>query len=85
VHRLLQDPRRLWRRYLRNNPAFVWMVALELLGLRRTAPGFAASGGPGAGSDARSVCGPGYAGGEAGGKAVVKAGARSAPGLATES
>jgi N-acetylglucosaminyldiphosphoundecaprenol N-acetyl-beta-D-mannosaminyltransferase len=23
LHRLLQDPRRLWKRYLRNNPAFV--------------------------------------------------------------
>lgn len=28
-HRLLQDPRRLWRRYLRNNPAFLWHIALQ--------------------------------------------------------
>jgi N-acetylglucosaminyldiphosphoundecaprenol N-acetyl-beta-D-mannosaminyltransferase len=36
LHRLLQDPRRLWRRYLRNNPAFVWHITLQLLKLRRT-------------------------------------------------
>ena len=35
LHRLLQDPRRLWRRYLRNNPAFVWKITLQLLKLRR--------------------------------------------------
>jgi N-acetylglucosaminyldiphosphoundecaprenol N-acetyl-beta-D-mannosaminyltransferase len=35
VHRLLQDPRHLWRRYLRNNPAFVWHIALQLTGLRK--------------------------------------------------
>jgi N-acetylglucosaminyldiphosphoundecaprenol N-acetyl-beta-D-mannosaminyltransferase len=34
LHRLLQDPRRLWRRYLRNNPAFVWHITLQLLRLR---------------------------------------------------
>lgn len=34
LHRLLQDPRRLWRRYLRNNPAFLWSIALQLIGLR---------------------------------------------------
>jgi N-acetylglucosaminyldiphosphoundecaprenol N-acetyl-beta-D-mannosaminyltransferase len=34
LHRLLQDPRHLWRRYLRNNPAFVWHIALQLSGLR---------------------------------------------------
>lgn len=31
LHRLMQDPRRLWRRYLRNNPAFVWKVIRQLL------------------------------------------------------
>jgi len=36
LHRLLQDPRRLWRRYLRNNPAFVWHIALQFAGLRRS-------------------------------------------------
>jgi len=35
LHRLLQDPRRLWRRYLRNNPAFVWNITLQMLKLRR--------------------------------------------------
>lgn len=34
LHRLLQDPRRLWRRYLRNNPAFLWHILLQLTGLR---------------------------------------------------
>jgi N-acetylglucosaminyldiphosphoundecaprenol N-acetyl-beta-D-mannosaminyltransferase len=38
LHRLAQDPRRLWRRYLRNNPAFVWNIALQLLKLRRYPP-----------------------------------------------
>jgi N-acetylglucosaminyldiphosphoundecaprenol N-acetyl-beta-D-mannosaminyltransferase len=35
LHRLLQDPRRLWRRYLRNNPAFLWHIARQFLGVRR--------------------------------------------------
>ena len=35
LHRLMQDPRRLWRRYLRNNPAFLWNIALQFSGLRR--------------------------------------------------
>ncbi len=34
LHRLLQDPRRLWRRYLRNNPSFLWQIGLEMTGLR---------------------------------------------------
>ncbi len=34
LHRLLQDPRRLWMRYLRNNPAFLWHIAWQLSGLR---------------------------------------------------
>jgi N-acetylglucosaminyldiphosphoundecaprenol N-acetyl-beta-D-mannosaminyltransferase len=34
LHRLMQDPR-LWRRYLRNNPAFLWHIAWQLSGLRR--------------------------------------------------
>jgi len=33
AHRLLQDPRRLWRRYLHDNPAFLWRIALQLMGL----------------------------------------------------
>jgi N-acetylglucosaminyldiphosphoundecaprenol N-acetyl-beta-D-mannosaminyltransferase len=35
LHRLLQDPKRLWKRYLRNNPAFVWNIALQALKLRK--------------------------------------------------
>jgi len=31
--RLLTEPRRLWRRYLLNNPAFVALIALQLMGL----------------------------------------------------
>jgi N-acetylglucosaminyldiphosphoundecaprenol N-acetyl-beta-D-mannosaminyltransferase len=34
LHRLIQDPRRLWWRYLRNNPAFLWRIALQLAGVR---------------------------------------------------
>jgi len=33
VFRLYHEPRRLWRRYLRNNPLFVWHVILQSLGL----------------------------------------------------
>jgi N-acetylglucosaminyldiphosphoundecaprenol N-acetyl-beta-D-mannosaminyltransferase len=35
AHRLMQDPRRLWRRYLKNNPAFLVAIAAQMLGLRR--------------------------------------------------
>jgi N-acetylglucosaminyldiphosphoundecaprenol N-acetyl-beta-D-mannosaminyltransferase len=35
LHRLIQDPARLWKRYLRNNPAFLWHVARQLSGSRR--------------------------------------------------
>ena len=34
LHRLLQDPRRLFWRYLRNNSAFLWHISLQLTGLR---------------------------------------------------
>ena len=34
LHRLLQDPGRLWKRYLHNNPAFLWYIALQLLRVR---------------------------------------------------
>jgi N-acetylglucosaminyldiphosphoundecaprenol N-acetyl-beta-D-mannosaminyltransferase len=36
AHRLMQEPRRLGRRYLRNNTAFLWHMAQQLTGLRRT-------------------------------------------------
>jgi N-acetylglucosaminyldiphosphoundecaprenol N-acetyl-beta-D-mannosaminyltransferase len=35
LYRLCQEPRRLWKRYLRNNPLFVWKVAGQGLRLRR--------------------------------------------------
>jgi len=35
LHRLMQDPKRLWRRYLSNNPAFVFNITLQMLRLRR--------------------------------------------------
>jgi N-acetylglucosaminyldiphosphoundecaprenol N-acetyl-beta-D-mannosaminyltransferase len=35
MFRLLTEPRRLWRRYLRNNPLFVCYIVLQGLGLRR--------------------------------------------------
>jgi len=34
LHRLLKEPRRLWRRYLRNNPEFLWNIGLQLAGIR---------------------------------------------------
>jgi N-acetylglucosaminyldiphosphoundecaprenol N-acetyl-beta-D-mannosaminyltransferase len=35
LFRLRTEPRRLWRRYLVNNPAFVWHVALQATGVTR--------------------------------------------------
>jgi N-acetylglucosaminyldiphosphoundecaprenol N-acetyl-beta-D-mannosaminyltransferase len=34
-HRLLQEPRRLWKRYLFNNPKFIWNFSLQLLRIRK--------------------------------------------------
>ncbi|MGA8089524.1 MAG: WecB/TagA/CpsF family glycosyltransferase [Terracidiphilus sp.] len=36
LHRLIQNPRHLLWRYLRNNPAFVWRIALQIAGFRNT-------------------------------------------------
>lgn len=33
--RLLMEPRRLWKRYLKHNPRFVFLFLLQLLGIRR--------------------------------------------------
>ncbi len=33
-HRMIQDPRRLFWRYFRNNSAFLWHITLQLTGLR---------------------------------------------------
>lgn len=35
LHRLAQEPRRLWRRYLVNNPKFIWNIGLQFLGFRK--------------------------------------------------
>jgi N-acetylglucosaminyldiphosphoundecaprenol N-acetyl-beta-D-mannosaminyltransferase len=33
--RLVTEPRRLWKRYLKHNPRFVVLFALQLLGLKK--------------------------------------------------
>jgi N-acetylglucosaminyldiphosphoundecaprenol N-acetyl-beta-D-mannosaminyltransferase len=33
--RLIMNPRRLWKRYAKQNPRFVWLFLLQLLGARR--------------------------------------------------
>ena len=35
IFRIYQEPRRLWKRYVFNNPRFVWLTFLQLTGLRR--------------------------------------------------
>ena len=35
LFRLCCEPRRLWRRYLRNNPLFLLRIACQFLGLRK--------------------------------------------------
>jgi N-acetylglucosaminyldiphosphoundecaprenol N-acetyl-beta-D-mannosaminyltransferase len=35
LDRLYQEPSRLWRRYLTNNPRFLWDIALQFSGLKR--------------------------------------------------
>lgn len=35
LHRLLHEPARLWRRYLYNNPQFLWLLLLQFMGVRR--------------------------------------------------
>ena len=37
LHRLLQEPSRLWRRYLLNNPRFIFYALLQFLGLKHYA------------------------------------------------
>lgn len=34
LHRLIQEPSRLWKRYLVNNPQFIYQAGLQLAGLR---------------------------------------------------
>jgi N-acetylglucosaminyldiphosphoundecaprenol N-acetyl-beta-D-mannosaminyltransferase len=40
LFRLLTEPRRLWRRYLTNNPLFLWLVLLQALGRGRGGRGY---------------------------------------------
>jgi len=35
VHRMCQEPRRLWKRYLYNNPRFIVRITSQLLGFRK--------------------------------------------------
>jgi N-acetylglucosaminyldiphosphoundecaprenol N-acetyl-beta-D-mannosaminyltransferase len=35
LHRLIQEPRRLGKRYLVNNPKFIWKITLQLSGIRK--------------------------------------------------
>jgi N-acetylglucosaminyldiphosphoundecaprenol N-acetyl-beta-D-mannosaminyltransferase len=35
AYRVYREPRRLWRRYLKNNPLFLWKVAGQLSGLKK--------------------------------------------------
>ncbi len=35
LHRLIQEPSRLWKRYLINNPQFIFQAGLQLAGIRR--------------------------------------------------
>jgi N-acetylglucosaminyldiphosphoundecaprenol N-acetyl-beta-D-mannosaminyltransferase len=37
LHRLIQDPKRLWKRYLINNPTFIWRIVLQFAGVRAKA------------------------------------------------
>jgi N-acetylglucosaminyldiphosphoundecaprenol N-acetyl-beta-D-mannosaminyltransferase len=37
-YRLCQEPRRLWKRYLTNNPKFLWLIACDILGIKRAKP-----------------------------------------------
>jgi len=34
LFRLLCEPRRLWKRYFKNNPLFLWRAACQLMRLR---------------------------------------------------
>jgi len=33
-YRILQEPRRMWKRYAKTNPVFVWMVLKEYIKLK---------------------------------------------------
>jgi N-acetylglucosaminyldiphosphoundecaprenol N-acetyl-beta-D-mannosaminyltransferase len=35
LFRLIMEPKRLWKRYLNNNPRFLYLITLQLLGLKK--------------------------------------------------
>ena len=35
LYRLIKEPKRLWRRYLINNPRFIWLTSLQLSGVKK--------------------------------------------------
>ncbi len=35
LHRLVQDPKRLWKRYLTNNPRFLYLITMQLLHIQQ--------------------------------------------------
>jgi N-acetylglucosaminyldiphosphoundecaprenol N-acetyl-beta-D-mannosaminyltransferase len=35
LHRLILEPRRLWRRYFNCVPKFIWDISLQFLGIRK--------------------------------------------------
>lgn len=39
LYRLIQEPKRLWRRYVILNPLYVWNIFLQYLGLKKFVPG----------------------------------------------
>jgi N-acetylglucosaminyldiphosphoundecaprenol N-acetyl-beta-D-mannosaminyltransferase len=43
LFRLVTEPKRLWKRYLKHNPRFIALFGLQLLGLRKFVPGDAAN------------------------------------------
>lgn len=38
LYRLIKEPKRLWKRYLSNNPRFAWKVLLQLTGIQKVNP-----------------------------------------------
>ncbi|MDJ1182895.1 WecB/TagA/CpsF family glycosyltransferase [Roseofilum casamattae] len=38
LYRLIQEPKRLWKRYVLLNPYYVWLLSLQMLGLRKFDP-----------------------------------------------
>ena len=35
LYRLCCEPKRLWKRYFRNNPRFLWLIVCQWLGLKK--------------------------------------------------